>query len=126
MSLPELLKDFEGYNEYVIWNFGYVDDGYGGQIPSWTPGAHFFGTLTLDESVQMKVAEAQGVKGIYRMTTQKSVRLPYHTVFRTVDNEKTYRVTSKDENATPRRSNIDIRFVSVEDYELTDGGDSNE
>lgn len=126
MSLPELAKEFEGYGEYVIWNFAIVDDGYGGQMPSWTPGAHFFATLTLDDSVEMKVAQAQGVKGIYRVTTNKAVRLPWHTVFRTVDGEKTYRVTSRDENAAPTRSNIDIRYVSAEDYELTDQGDGNE
>lgn len=121
MSLPELAKEFEGYGEYVILNYAIVDDGYGGQKETWTPGAHFFATLTLDDSVEMKVAQAQGVKGIYRVTTNKGVRLPWHTVFRTVDGKRTYRVTSRDENAAPTRSNIDIRFVSAEDYELTEG-----
>ena len=121
MSLPELAKEFEGYGTYVILNYGIVDDEYGGHKETWTPGAHFDATLTLDDSTEMKVAQAQGVKGIYRVTTNKAVHLPWHTVFRSVDDEKTYRVTSKDDNATPTRSTLDIRFVSAEDYELTEG-----
>lgn len=127
MSLPELAKEFEGYGTYVILNYAIVDDSYGGQKETWTPGAHFDATLTLDDSTEMKVAQAQGVKGIYRVTKKKSVRLPWHTVFRTVDGEKTYRVTSKDDNnAAPKQSTIDISYVSAEDYELTDGGDDDE
>lgn len=125
MSLPDLAKEFEGYGEYVIWNNVQVDDGYGGTKPGWVPGPHFFGTVTLDDSVEMKTAQAQGVTGIYRVVTTKNVRLPWHTVFKTVDGEKTYRVTSRDENAAPLRSTIDIRYVSAEDYELSMSGDNN-
>lgn len=123
--IPDLLKEFEGYSEYIILNYSNYSlepDGYGGTIPTWTEGATFNATITLDDSVQMKAAEAAGVKGIYRVVTQKTVRLPWHTVFREVSSGKTYRVTSKDETATPSSSALDIRYVSAEDYEIADAG----
>ena len=118
--MPELVKEFEGYGEYVIIDKTTTDDGYGGTIPVYKEGAHFMATVTLDDSVQTKIAEAQGVKGLYRVTTQKNVRLPWHTIFKSKDGSKTFRVTSKDENAAPARSTVDIRYVSAEQWELTD------
>lgn len=120
--MPDLVKEFDGYGEYVIIDKTTADDGYGGVIPVYSDGAHFMATVTLDDSVQMKTAEAQGVKGIYRVTTQRNVRLPWHTIFKSKDGKKVFRVTSKDENAAPTRSTIDIRYVSAEEWELTDIG----
>lgn len=122
MSIPELLKEFEGFGTYQIMNYTLEEDGYGGTIPTWSAGPTFQATVTLDDSVQMKLAQAAGVKGIYRVATQRSVRLPWHTVFRNVESGQTYRVTSRDESATPAKAKIDIRYVSAEDYEIVDAG----
>lgn len=118
MSIPQLLKEFEGYGTYQVLNFALEDDGYGGTLSTWTAGATFEATVTLDDSVQMKIAQAQGVKGVYRVATSKNVMLPWHTVFRHTTSGKTYRVTTKEESATPSKANIDIRYVSAEDYEI--------
>ena len=118
MSIPALLKEFEGFGHYQILNYTLEDDGYGGIIPTWSEGPTFEATVTIDDSVQMKMAQAAGVKGIYRVATQRSVRLPWHTVFRNTEDGRTYRVTSKDESATPAKAKIDIRYVSAEDYEI--------
>ena len=126
MSIPDLLKEFEGHGDYVIMNYSLEPDGYGGTIPTWTQGAVFEATVTLDDSVQMKVAQASGVKGIYRVVASKSVNLPWHTVFRNVETGKTYRVTSKDENSTPSKSALPpMRWVSAEDYEISSVGVGN-
>ena len=118
-NLPGLIQEFEGFGEYQILNFAFVSDGYGGTIPTWIEGPKFEATVTLDDSVAMKTAQAQGVKGIYRVATQRSVRLPWHTVFKSLSTGNVYRVTSKDESATPARATIDIRYVSAEEYTLT-------
>ena len=118
MSVPALLKEFEGFGSYQILNYTLEDDGYGGIIQTWSEGPTFEATVTIDDSVQMKMAQAAGVKGIYRVATQRSVRLPWHTVFRNTKDGRTYRVTSKDESATPAKAKIDIRYVSAEDYEI--------
>lgn len=125
MSLPSLITEFEGYKEYAIYNLILSDDGYGGTIPQWVEGAHFMGTVTLESSPEMKIAYAQGVKGIYRVAVQRSVRLPWHTVFVDIDTGKTYRVTSRDESETPKTATIDIRYVDAEEYEMTTAGDLN-
>lgn len=119
MSIPAMLKEFEGYGIYQILNYTLEADSYGsGIIETWTEGPTFEATVTIDDSVQMRIAQAQGVKGIYRVATQRSVRLPWHTVFRNTANGRTYRVTSKDESATPAKAGIDIRYVSAEDYDI--------
>lgn len=120
--IPDLIKEFDEHGNFVIWNFGYVDDGYGGQKASWTPGATFEATVTLDDSIEMKVAQAQGVKGVYRVTKSRSVKLPWHTVFQSADGENTYRVTSRKENSAPSSASFDISYVSAEDYEMTASG----
>lgn len=118
--IPDLVKEFDEYGEYVIWNFSYEDDGYGSQIPTWRPGAKFNATVKLDDSVQMKIAEAQGVKGIYRVVTQKNIMLPWHTVFKSADGRNTYRITSKKGSSTPSRSLLDMQYHSAEEYEIID------
>ena len=118
--IPALIKEFDGYGDYVIWNFGYVDDGYGGQTASWTPGAKF------DDSIEMKTAQAQGVKGVYRVTKSRNVRLPWHTVFQSADGENTYRATSRKENSEPTSASFDISYVSAEDYEMSASGNADD
>ena len=121
MSIPNFLKDFPGYGEFIIMNYALLPDSYGGgTIPGYIPGAHFFGTVTLNDSVNMKLAQAQGVKGIYRLVTSRDVKLPWHTVFQSVDGEKTYRVTTKEGNATPANAGIDLTYVDAEEYDLVD------
>ena len=119
MSIPALLKEFEGYGVYQILNHVLSADSYGsGIVEAWEDGPTFEATVTLDDSVQMKIAQAQGVKGIYRVATGRDVRLPWHTVFRHTETMRTFRVTSKDESASPSKAGIDIRYVSAEDYEI--------
>ena len=109
MSIPQLLKEFDGYGTYQVLNFALEDDGYGGTLSTWTAGATFEATVTLNDTVQMRIAQAQGDKGIYRVATGRNVRLPWHTVFRDVVSGKTYRVTSKDDSAAPARAKPEIR-----------------
>lgn len=125
MSFPDLLKANENYGEYQIWNVAIVDDGYGGYRDDWTAGATFEGVLVLDDSINAQIAEQQGVKGLYTLTFDKALHLPWHTVFNRKGTNSFYRVTSRDENATPSSSMLDMRTVKCEEYEIPSGGATN-
>lgn len=102
-------------------------DGYGGYKTTYTEGAPFKAAIYLSQSIQTKVAEQQGVKGLYQVTTGRDVRLEFHDLFKRLADpengieELVLRVTSKDENATPKSTTLDMRVVSAEEWSLTDG-----
>ena len=97
-------------------------DGYGGIITEWTTGASFDAAVVLDSSVQAKVAQVQGVTGIYTVTTRKAVNLQYHDVFRRESDSKIFRVTSDgDDKKTPASASLNMRQVSAEEWSLPNG-----
>ena len=126
MGFPDLIKANENYGEYQIWNVAIVNDDYGGYNNIWTAGATFEGVLVLNDSIDAQTAEKQGVKGLYRLTFDKALHLPWHTVFNRKGTNSFYRVTSRDENATPSSSTLDMRQVNAEEYTLPNGGVSDE
>lgn len=117
-----LLDDFS--EACVLMEKRRVSDGRGGWVVEWTEGAAFDAAITYDTSVQAKVAEAQGVKDLIKVTTQRGITLEYHDVFRRVSDGQTFRVTSKGENnRTPGSAGLDMRQCSAEEYALTGGDD---
>lgn len=118
--IPDLISELNEYQEYEVLNKAIVADGEGGQITVWTPGLRFMAAVTLDDTTEMLIAQAQGVKGAYSVTTRKSTRLPYHTVFRRVSDGKTYRIVTEDEFAPPVTSTLDIRATRAEEYVIPD------
>lgn len=97
-----------------------IPDGYGGFKPSWVDGAEFKAAITLDNSIQAKIAEQQGVTGLYTVTTKKNINLQYHDVFRRESDKKIFRVTSDgDDKVTPISANLNMRQVSAEEWELS-------
>ena len=97
-------------------------DGYGGFIPTWEDGAAFNAAIVFDQSMAARVASVQGVTDLYTVTTRKAVVLNYHDVFRRVRDGKIFRVTSDgDDKATPASAALDMRVVSAEEWEVTDG-----
>lgn len=120
--IPDLIKSFDGYGENIILDKTTQNDGEGGVITVWTEGAHFFAAVMLDNSIEMRTAQAQGVQGNYTVTTEKNVRLPWHTVFRRIADGQVFRVTSKDEQAVPSGASFQTRIITAEEWELpTDG-----
>lgn len=96
-----------------------ASDGRGGYIPTWTDGAEFYAAITYDTSMQARIAEAQGVKNLYTVTTRKAMNLQYHDVFRRAEDGKVFRVTSDgDDNKTPATAGLNMRQVTAEEYEL--------
>lgn len=96
-----------------------ADDGYGGYISTWVEGASFDAAVVLDSSMQAKIAEVQGVTGIYTVTTKKSMNLQYHDVFKRNSDGKIFRVTSDgDDKKTPSSAMLNMRQVSAEEWRL--------
>lgn len=107
--------------ECVIVNRATVDDGYGGYKITWTDGATFKAAISRDESTAGLTAQAQGVKDIYTVMTDKAINLQFHEVFRRKSDGKIFRCTTKgDDNVTPSTSQMNLRSVRAEEWELTD------
>lgn len=94
-------------------------DGYGGYVTTYTDGAPFNAAIVLDNSMQARTAEKQGVTALYTVTTVKALNLQYHDVFRRESDKKIFRVTSDgDDKKTPASASLNMRQVSAEEWEL--------
>ena len=124
MALPDLMKENENYGQFQIYDLTTQNDGYGGYMSTYTPGATFDAVLVLDDSIQAQVAEKQGVTGVYTLTFDNALRLPWHTVFRKISGDGLvgtfFRVTSKDDKVPPKGATLKFRNVNVEEYVPTD------
>ena len=101
------------------------NDGYGGEITAWVDGATFQAAITFDSSMQARVAQSQGVKSLYTVTTKKNKVLEYHEVFRRESDGKIFRVTSDgDDKATPESATLNMRQVTAEEWEIPTYGQS--
>jgi len=98
-----------------------VPDGYGGFDVIWQEGAEFNAATVLDNSIQARIAQAQGVRNLYTITTQKNINLQFHDVFKRLRDGKIFRVTSDgDDKRTPASATLNMRQVSAEEWSLTD------
>lgn len=96
-----------------------VADGYGGIVEVYNDGASFDAAVVLDDSIEARTAEKQGVTALYTVTTRKNINLQYHDVFRRESDKKIFRVTSDgDDKRTPRTAQLDMRQVSAEKWKL--------
>lgn len=96
-----------------------VPDGAGGFITTWAEGAKFSAAVVLDTSIEARIAEKQGVTGVYTITTEKNVVLEYHDVLKRLYDGKIFRVTSDgNDKATPEGSLIGMRQVTAEEWSL--------
>ena len=112
----------EMMEKFVFINKIKEPDGYGGYKNTWSEGARFDADVTFDTSIESRIAEAQGVKSLYTVTTSKALVLEYHDVFKRVRDGKVFRVTSDgDDKFTPASSTLDMRQVTAEEWSLTDG-----
>lgn len=97
-----------------------VSDGEGGFHTEWREGAKFPAAISLNTTVEAKIAQKQGVTGLYTVTTGKRTILEFHDVFRRQYDEKVFRVTSDgSDKKTPDSSTLDMRQVEAEEWRLT-------
>lgn len=97
-------------------------DGYGGFESVWVDGAGFSAAVIYDSSTQARIGAVQGLTSLYTVTTERSVILQNHDVFRRVSDGKVLRVTSDGaDKKTPRTAGLDMRQVSAEEWRLPNG-----
>lgn len=123
MSLPDFMKDFDDYGTFQIFDYVTRNDGYGGQlVPTYIPGATFQGVLILNNSINAQSAQKQGVTGVYTLSIDKTMRLPWHTIFQklildedgaVIGHGSVYRVTTKDDNSAPKSASLSMQFRQV-------------
>ena len=96
-------------------------DGYGGYTTVWTEDTEstFKAAITFDNSLEARVAAAQGVKSLYTVTTRKDKVLMYHDVIKRLSDGKILRITSDgDDKATPASASLNMRQCTAEEYTL--------
>jgi hypothetical protein len=99
-----------------------TEDGYGGYITEWVEGVQFKAAIPVDNSIEARTAERQGVTSLYTVTTSKALTLEYHDVFKRLRDGKIFRVTSDgDDKFTPNSSSLDMRQVTAEEWSLPNG-----
>lgn len=112
----------EQMEQCVIYNKTLVSDGYGGYTTIYAEGVSFEAAVVLDSSIEARIADAQGVKGVYTVTTGKEINLQYHDVFKRLSDGKIFRVTSDgDDNKTPKSATLNMRNVNAEEWSLPNG-----
>ena len=90
-------------------------DGQGGFTVEWVEGAEFQAHARLDNSIQAKIAEKQGVTSLYTITTNKKITLENNDIIKRQKDGKIFRITSNgDDNKTPDSAGLDMRQVSAE------------
>lgn len=95
-------------------------DGYGGYVTRWTEDTTSFkAAITFDNSLQARVAGAQGVTSLYTITTTKDKVLMFHDVIKRISDGKILRITSDgDDQATPPSSSLNMRICTAEEWTL--------
>lgn len=97
-----------------------VPDGEGGFTTTWKEGVTFSCAIVMDTTMQAIIAQSQGVKSVYTITTSKSVELDYNDVIKRVTDGKIFRITSdKGDKASPSISSLDMAQFKAEKWSLT-------
>ena len=94
-------------------------DGAGGFKTAWKDGAPFKAAISINTSTEMQIAEAQGLKRVYSVTTNKNATLDYHDVFKRVSDGATFRTTSEGKDIeTPEFASFSFAQVTAERWDL--------
>jgi hypothetical protein len=94
-------------------------DGYGGVIHEWKEGATFKAAISFDSSITARVAEVQGVRGMYKITVPKNITVDYHEAFVCLEGKyagRTFRSVSKDDLTTPEAASFQVRVFNAEEW----------
>ena len=102
----------------MLTKTGKRPDGEGGFIYYWESGEEFTAAFDFQASMQAKVAEKQGVTGLWNILVKRENRLEFHNVFKRLSDGQVFRVTSKDDKSTPKSAGLDLRLISAEEWTL--------
>lgn len=110
----------EMMTDCVIMDKRTTEDGDGGTDDIWVPGAKIRAAITNDSSTLAKIAEHEGVTGLFKITTYKNVKLRFPDVVKRLSDGQVFRVTSDGNDvASPDAVSFNISQVSAEKWRLT-------
>lgn len=95
-----------------------VPDGEGGWSTQWVDGPSFMAAIVLDSSINARIAEAEGVTGLYTVTTEPNVTMEFHDAFRRDSDGQVFRVT-KVNDSTPKVATFQFNQYQAETWELS-------
>lgn len=102
-----------------IMNRSRVSDGQGGFTTEWTEGATIDVAIICDTSTAARVAQAEGVKNIYTLTTHKENALDFHEVIKRLEDGRIFRVTSDGmAKQSPALASFNMAQMSAEEWSL--------
>ena len=114
---------FDEYREdFAFMDKSHTRDSEGNPIVTWTQSeATFKAGIRFDNSVQAKVAQANGVQDLYTIICEKSIDLEFNDVIKRLDTGVTYRITtSGKDNHTPASAGLNMRAVSAKVWAIPD------
>jgi Phage head-tail joining protein. len=94
-----------------------VSDGEGGWTKTWTEGASFKAAIVLDSTINARIAEHDGMTGVFTVTTDPNVTLEFHDAFKRKSDGKTFRVT-KVNDSTPNVATFSFNQYQAEEWVL--------
>lgn len=118
MAFVGLMNDF--VEDCTLIEKTRIPDGEGGWTHVWRDGMVFQAAITYDTTLNARVAESEGMKATYTVTTEKTMPLDFHDVFRRNRDGQVFRVTSQgDDKRTPRSATFQVSQVAAEEWALT-------
>lgn len=108
-----LLDDFK--RPCVLMEKVRAPDGEGGFDWVWTEGAEFFNYQALDQSLQARIAEKQGVTSLYTALVDANFPIVFDDYYKDMQSGQVYRVTSKpEEKKAPESASFALKFFTAE------------
>lgn len=118
MAFQGLMEDFA--EDCTLMEKVRIPDGEGGWSITWADGMQFRAAITYDTTIQARVAESEGMRATYTVTTDKAMPLDFHDVFRRERDGQYFRVTSQgDDKRTPPSATFQVSQVAAEEWSLT-------
>lgn len=115
MSFMGIMNDF--VEQCTLMEKSRVPDGEGGWATRWVDGMHFDAAITHDNTLNARVAESEGMTATYTVTTDKTMPLDFHDVFRRESDGQVFRVTSDGtDKMTPRSATFQFSQVAAEEW----------
>lgn len=118
MPFPGLMNDY--LETCTLLEKSRVSDGEGGWVTTWVDGITFQAAITYDNTLNARIAESDGMTATYTITTEKSMPLDFHDVFRRERDRQIFRVTSQgDDKKTPKSASFQVSQVAAEEWVLS-------
>lgn len=111
------LQDF--FEDLVMVDRKTASDGLGGFGEIFTDGAVFQGAITTNQSMETRIAQAQGVTSVYTIITPKNVSIRFNDIVKRKKDNTYYRITSNPlDMETPLVANISYYQMTAENFIL--------